>query len=342
MATATLYNPSTNITSTTPKHWTQTTAAADRIVFESDGQQLVVQGNFTIDASGAVTGGTATTVVLKESANIEAASLRIADLSLDAKALVAQMAASNSNSQVFSFILSGNDTINGSSFGDLLQGFGGNDTINAGAGNDYITEGPGNDTIDGGAGFDTVSYDGKLADYIITGAANGYKVTLPVFSTDGTAPSFVDNVVNVERLYFSDKHVALIDVDSTGGQVFRMYQAAFGRNPDEAGMDFWTMQMDTKGVTLESIAYGFIVSNEYRNLYGTSTSNHDLVAKYYEHILHRAPDEGGLAFWTQVLDSHAASHAQVLAAISESPENVALSASLIGNGVVMDPTLVTI
>jgi hypothetical protein len=49
-----------------------------------------------------------------------------------------------------------------------------------------------------------------------------------------------------------------------------------------------------------------------------------------------------LAFWTDVLDTHKASQAQVLAAISESPENVELSVALIGNGVVMDPVLITI
>jgi hypothetical protein len=100
--------------------------------------------------------------------------------------------------------------------------------------------------------------------------------------------------------------------------------------------------MDTKGMELADIAQGFILSNEYRQLYGTGTSNHDLVAKYYEHILHRAPDEGGLAFWTQVLDTHAASQPQVLAAISESQENVISSITLIGTGVVMDPVLITI
>jgi hypothetical protein len=41
-----------------------------------------------------------------------------------------------------------------------------------------------------------------------------------------------------------------------------------------------------------------------------------------------------------VLDSHSASQAQVLAAISESPESVELSAALIANGVVMDSTFI--
>jgi hypothetical protein len=342
MPTASLFNPALDLTGSVSRHWTAITISSDRLVYEANGQQLIVQGTFTTGALGEVTGGTATTVVWKESANIETASLRVADLSLDAKALAGQVALATNDSHVFSFLLSGNDTLTGSAAGDRLQGFWGNDTINAGAGDDYIAEGAGNDTIDGGVGFDIVGYSGKLADYVIERTTNGFKVTLPIFSTDGSRPAESDQLSNVERLYFSDKHIALINADSSGGQVFRMYQAAFDRAPDEAGMDFWTMQLDSKGITLEAFAYGFILSQEYQKLYGSSLSNHDLVAKYYEHILHRTPDAGGLAFWSGVLDGHAASQAQVLAAISESPENLALSITLIGNGVVMDPVLVTI
>jgi hypothetical protein len=342
MATVNLFNPLFDLTGSAPRHWTTVTTAPDRLVYESGGQQLVVQGTFTIGASGDVTGGTATSIAWKESANIETASVRLSDLSVDAKALAAQIPVAAGDSQLFSSLLGGNDTITGSSFADRLQGFAGSDTINAGAGDDYIAEGPGNDTIDGGTGFDVVGYDGKLSDYVIERTANGFKVSHPVFSTDGSAPSDVDNLVNVERLYFSDKHVALIDASSSGGQVFRMYEAAFGRAPDEPGLDYWTRQVDTNGLKLKDMAYNFIVSDEYRSLYGMSTSNHDLVVKYYDHILHRAADAGGLAFWTDVLDNHKASQAEVLAAISEGPENVALSVTLIGNGLVMDPVVFTI
>lgn len=340
MASLNHYNPLIDLTSNPSVHWTAASVAADRMVYESGGQHLIVQGNFTIGPAGEASGGTVTGILLNVGA-LNMPALGIANLSVDAKTFVQLLASATTQQQVFSFLLGGSDTITAGPTDDRVQGFAGDDTISTGAGNDWIAEGAGNDTIDGGAGYDAVVYEGKFADYVVARTATGYKVTHPVFSTDGTVPSDVDQLVNVERLYFSDKHVALIDASSTGGQVFRMYQAAFGRAPDEAGLDFWSLQMDTQGLKLDAMADGFIQSDEYHQLYGSNASNRDLVAKYYEHVLHRAPDESGLAFWAGVLDNHKASQAQVLAAISESPEHVALSVTLIGNGVVMDPTLMT-
>jgi hypothetical protein len=58
--------------------------------------------------------------------------------------------------------------------------------------------------------------------------------------------------------------------------------------------------------------------------------------KFYQHILHREPDLGGLDFWTGLLDQHRMSQSEVLTAISESQENVAGTAPLIANGAVLD------
>lgn len=60
---------------------------------------------------------------------------------------------------LFSLLLAGNDTINGSDNGDDIIGGRntGNDLINAGGGSDYIKADAGNDTIFGGDGRDTYS-----------------------------------------------------------------------------------------------------------------------------------------------------------------------------------------
>lgn len=61
---------------------------------------------------------------------------------------------------VWSHLLSGNDTINGTAGDDRqLQGTDrGNDVYNMGGGNDWVTGGIGNDTINGGAGWDGLDY----------------------------------------------------------------------------------------------------------------------------------------------------------------------------------------
>ncbi len=51
---------------------------------------------------------------------------------------------------------SGNDTINGSYFGDVAQGGDGNDTIVSGDGNDTLVGGPGDDRLEGDAAHKVV------------------------------------------------------------------------------------------------------------------------------------------------------------------------------------------
>jgi hypothetical protein len=225
--------------------------------------------------------------------------------------------------------------VTGTSGPDTLFGTPKSDTINGLGGDDRIFGLAGNDTIDGGSGFDTVVWKGALADYQVT--RNGATYTV-IHLTDGS----VDTVTNVERLSFDDKLVAAdVTPDSPGGEIFRLYRAAFDRAPDVHGLRYWTAAME-QGTTLDALADDFVKSSEFQSRYGAGLSNHDLVAKFYENVLHRAADQAGLDFWTGALDSHAATSAQVLAAISESRENIDGTAALIGNGLVLDQPLVTI
>jgi hypothetical protein len=91
------------------------------------------------------------------------------------------------------------------------------------------------------------------------------------------------------------------------------------------------------GTPLASVAKGFVDSKEFQDMYGSAPTNVDLVGKFYEHVLHRPAEKGGFDFWVGVLDSHAASVADVLMAISESNENQAALAAVIGNGFAYTP-----
>jgi Ca2+-binding RTX toxin-like protein len=65
----------------------------------------------------------------------------------------------------------GNDTINGSEFGEVLYGGGGNDTIIGNGGSDVIRGGAGNDVIRAGTGNDQV-YGGPGNDKLFGGAGD--------------------------------------------------------------------------------------------------------------------------------------------------------------------------
>lgn len=193
----------------------------------------------------------------------------------------------------------------------------------AGTVNNDILAGLGTGTvITGGAGLDTAVYAGARADYSIAQATAAINVT-------HTGAATADNLTGVERLLFDDGAVAL-DTAGAGGQAYRLYQAAFNRAPDKAGIGYWIAQMD-KGASVYDVAHNFINSAEFHTLYGANPSNAAFVDSLYQNILHRAGDQPGIDYWNGVLAS-GVPRAAVLASFSESLENQAAVLKIIGNG----------
>ncbi|MFD2365077.1 DUF4214 domain-containing protein [Pseudoduganella sp. GCM10020061] len=224
------------------------------------------------------------------------------------------------------------EELGGTDFDDHLIGIGGNDTLDGGAGrdtldggtgNDQLRGGDGDDELIGGAGTDFAFFDGPRSAFAITG--NGESATVRgIGNAAGT-----DTLSSVERLVFSDIGIAY-DVDGTGGQVYRLYQAAFNRTPDAGGVGFWMAQAEA-GVTLDTMAAEFMKSPEFASLYGAAPTNEALVTLFYVNALHREPDAPGLAYWTRVLDNGWAGAAEVLVDMSESPENMgAVNPTIVG------------
>lgn len=234
----------------------------------------------------------------------------------------------------------GNDKLYGGADRDFLFGGAGKDLLDGGDGGDYLDGGEGNDLLAGGAGNDTLVGRAGIDHALYTGARGDYTLArgesdLTVTDTRGTAGEGVDRLVDVERISFSDGHLAL-DTDGFAGQVFRVYRAAFDRAPDLKGMGFWLSVMDA-GTSLTDIAGGFAASPEFAEVYGSTPTNAQIVTRLYTNILHREPDAGGHAFWLDVLDSGKADLPAVLAAISEGAENKAAVAELIANGIAYTP-----
>lgn len=198
--------------------------------------------------------------------------------------------------------------------------------VAGGAANETIHSGQGADRADGGAGLDKMIYDGKRADYSVTKTAEGFTVS---------AGGVVDTLSNIERLVFSDGAVAL-DADGTGGQAYRVYQAAFARTPDLGGLGYWMNAMDG-GFSLQAVAQGFVASSEFKEKYGAAPSNLELVSRFYENVLQRPGDQAGIDWWKGLLDAKTLTVAEVLVGFSESAENKAALAELIANGFAYAP-----
>ncbi|SFU87781.1 DUF4214 domain-containing protein [Pseudoduganella namucuonensis] len=221
------------------------------------------------------------------------------------------------------------DLLDGGGGRDMLWGYKGDDTLIGGLDNDFLSGGAGNDKLDGGLGIDTASFNAQYGNVRITRDNGVFRVE------DLGGGEGVDIVTGVERLRFGgafDATVKAYDVDGNAGQVYRLYQAAFDRKPDDGGYDYWLGQADN-GYSLADMALQFTKSAEFGKLYGTAPTNAEFVTRLYNNVLHREPEPGGYAFWLEALDTKRATAAEVLKIFSESKENVEAVAKIIGDSI---------
>ena len=172
-------------------------------------------------------------------------------------------------------------------------------------------------------------FSGNLSDYsVLRGNAS-----VTVTEVGGARQATV--LTGVSRLLFADGVLALDD-GTVPAKMFRLYQAAFDRVPDLAGLGFHIAAVEGMGSSLDAVANGFIASAEFSQKYG-ALNDDDFVTQMYFNVLHRAPDAGGKKYWTDLLQGKAYTRAGVLTAFAESAENVANVAPAIAGGIAYLP-----
>src|SRR5690606_16388121 len=152
-------------------------------------------------------------------------------------------------------------------------------------GNDGLATGAGNDNIDGRGGVDTVFYAGTKSNVSVVNNGSSFTVE---------ANGKVDTLTNVERVGMGDGSVLALDVKvgENTGSAYRLYQAAFDRKPDAAGLNYWTKDLDA-GNSIQQVAKGFVDSSEFKALNPANDQN-SLINNFYLHVLHRDADTAGL------------------------------------------------
>jgi len=193
---------------------------------------------------------------------------------------------------------------------------------------DTIAVDAGQTLIDAGKGIDTAVFAQAASAYVVKGAPFAFRVD--DFQGHGVT------LQGVERLQFADTAMALdVNGNGTGGQVYRLYQAAFDRTPDKGGLGYWIYQRE-HGTTLTQAARLFIDSKEFGDTYGANVGTDGFITALYRNVLHRTPDQAGFDYWNKVLGD-GAQRADVLRDFSESTENVAQVVGVIQNGFAFTP-----
>ncbi|MGH0229995.1 calcium-binding protein, partial [Sinorhizobium meliloti] len=207
----------------------------------------LVGTGFSFDASGDAVGGTVTSIeVLLNNGTGLVQTLSGLNISLE---LFQDAAAAFDSSGLESWLVSGNDTINGSLGDDEIWGRLGDDVLNGNSGNDLITGGGGADTYDGGAGFDVLSFQDA---YDAPTAIRGINL-------DATAGTVVDQFGFSETFQnFEEFRGTQFSDTMVGSSVDETFLGFGGRDNINGGAGIDTVRYDrdflrgaTKGVSID-------------------------------------------------------------------------------------------
>jgi len=191
--------------------------------------------------------------------------------------------------------------------------------------NAFFKGGQGNDTFTGLSGLTTAVYTGTLNQYNVTTYDLKILVSDIISGRDGT-----DTLINVAQVRFSDITLVFDLTSSQDALVYRLYQAAYARTPDNSGFRYWADVADKTGMSYISLAKIFIAAGEFSQKYG-NPDNLGYATKMYGNVLGRTPDPGGLAYWAGQLDNGLARE-QLLVDFAAGPENVQLTGVHMSNG----------
>lgn len=180
-----------------------------------------------------------------------------------------------------------------------------------------------------GAATDATTYvPGYRSNYAITRQANGTVAVQRL--RDGGVQATLESAGPIR---FQDVAVFFDEV-GVPGQAYRLYQAAFNRTPDAAGLGYW-IEIMQGGVSLVDVANSFYNSAEFQSTYGQVTDSQFLTL-LYRNVLQRTPDQAGFDYWLKVLAT-GVPRAVVLRDFSESQENRTNVAAVIQAGVTYVP-----
>lgn len=177
---------------------------------------------------------------------------------------------------------------------DRLDGGAGNDRLDGAAGNDTLHGGAGDDRLVGGDGIDLAVFDGARATcQVAAKPEGGWRISGPV---DGT-----DDLVGVERIGFSDLHLAL-DLDGAAGTVAKLVGAVFGASylaqPALVGVGIALADCGLSAAALADLA----VATDLRITLAGGAGHRELVLQLWHNVIGGTADEATVSALVEQLD----------------------------------------
>tara|TARA_B100000579_G_scaffold380002_1_gene347683 strand:- start:215 stop:1402 length:1188 start_codon:yes stop_codon:yes gene_type:complete len=141
-----------------------------------------------------------------------------------------------------------------------------------------------------------------------------------------------EDITKIDQLIFQDKNfdvqkdiIGVFDqitgMNDASGKIYRLYNSAFNRFPDPAGLEYWISMNQSKENSYRQIANSFIESKEFKSTYGPDISDEEYINLLYKNILDRESDVEGYNYWSNNLNLGIEDRTDILMGFSESIEN---------------------
>jgi Ca2+-binding RTX toxin-like protein len=169
------------------------------------------------------------------------------------------------------WLLGTNENVNGSAYSDDLSGNNSSNVLLGNSGNDFLAGRGGNDYIDGGRGIDTAIYAESRSAYKIGSTNSGFTVSSML---EG-----YDSMINIERIQFSGKNIALdLHENDNAGRVVKTLGAVFGatsviEHPDYVGIGLNLIDSGMSYGTLMTYALSAAGANTHQSVVNLLFSN---------------------------------------------------------------------
>ncbi len=127
----------------------------------------------------------------------------------------------------------------------------------------------------------------------------GYNSWLNALKNGMTRAELVEGfIVCDEYSNICDEYEIESRKDQIAGYVERLYTVILGRASEEPGKTTWTNTLFGNAISAADAAYEFAFTPEFVN---QNVSDEEFVTRFYQALLDRQPDDGGLEVWTNAL-----------------------------------------
>ena len=151
----------------------------------------------------------------------------------------------------------------------------------------------------------------------------------------------LDEITGISTIIFSDKTInTAIDIQGTFDQItgintndakiFRLYNAATKGLADPKGLKYWINKLNKSEMNTRSIAKELMMTNEFKEIYASDSSNEQYVDSLYQNILNRNTDTAGFTYWVGQLNRKVETKEEVWLGFTESAENKLLFSEMTG------------